>query len=106
MLKLDAARARVVVGPRAALVSRTVLLRDVNWLADAEAAFDCAVKVRSMRPPAAARVTPLAGRAARVELAMAEYAIAPGQACVFYREGRVLGGGWIASAEAIQTAAE
>ena len=58
------------------------------------------VKVRSMRPPVAATVTPLAGGAARVELAAPEDAIAPGQACVFYEAGgsRVLGGGWIAAA--------
>ncbi len=106
VLKLDAARARVVVGPRAALASRVIHLHDVNWLADADAPFDCAVKVRSMRPPVAARVEKLPGSRARVELVMAEDAVAPGQACVFYKDGRVLGGGWIASAQAIQTAAE
>jgi tRNA-specific 2-thiouridylase len=41
-----------------------------------------------------------------VELASAEEAVAPGQACVFYQEGRVLGGGWIKQAEPLQTAAE
>ena len=48
-----------------------------------------------MRPPVAAMVTPLPGGAAKVELAQAEEAIAPGQACVFYDGPRVLGGGWI-----------
>jgi tRNA-specific 2-thiouridylase len=57
-----------------------------------------------MRPPVAARVTRLADGAARVELA--EDAVAPGQACVFYREGRVLGGGWIARALPVAAAAE
>jgi tRNA-specific 2-thiouridylase len=41
-----------------------------------------------------------------VELAAPEDAIAPGQACVFYKEGRVLGGGWIARAEPASMAAE
>jgi tRNA-specific 2-thiouridylase len=106
VLKLDAARARVVVGPRSALASRVIHLNNVNWLASADAPFDCAVKVRSMRPPVAARVEKLPGGGARVELVMAEDAVAPGQACVFYKDGRVLGGGWIASAEAVQAAAE
>ena len=106
VLSLDAAHARVVVGPRAALGASAILLRDVNWLAAAEAPFDCTVKVRSMRPPVAARVTPLSGRAARVELLAAEDSVAPGQACVFYTQGRVLGGGWIARAELAQQAAE
>jgi tRNA-specific 2-thiouridylase len=106
VLKLDAVRARVVVGPRSALASRVIALHNINWLADADAPFDCAVKVRSMRPPVAARVTPLPGNTARVELASAEDAVAPGQACVFYQEGRVLGGGWIKQAEAVRSAAE
>jgi tRNA-specific 2-thiouridylase len=103
VLKLDAINARVVVGPRAALASTSILLKEVNWLGDHDAAFEARgpfearVKVRSMRPPVAATVTPLAGAAARVALAAPEEAVAPGQACVFYEAAgsRVLGGGWI-----------
>jgi tRNA-specific 2-thiouridylase len=97
-----------VVGPREALGSNTIVLRDVNWLVTAETAFDCAVKVRSMRPPVAARVTPLPDHAALVELDAAEHSVAPGQACVFYESGgsRVLGGGWIARANSERVAAE
>jgi len=102
VLKLDAVNARVVVGPRSALASSTIELHGVNWLAPQDAPFAARVKVRSMRPPVAATVTPLADGAARVELAAPEEAIAPGQACVFYgAEGsRVLGGGWIARSRA------
>ena len=100
VLKLDAAHARVVVGPRSALASTSILLKEVNWLGDhgpqSPAPFEARVKVRSMRPPVAALVTPLSG-GAKVELAAPEDAIAPGQACVFYEAAgtRVLGGGWI-----------
>ena len=104
VLKLDAANARVVVGPRAALAASAFTLRAVNWLAPATGAFECAVKVRSMRPPVPARVTPLDGGGARVELLAPEDSVAPGQACVFYDGSRVLGGGWIA-AEATAAAA-
>jgi tRNA-specific 2-thiouridylase len=105
VVRLDSARARVVVGPRAALASSSIILRDVNWLETfSDSAMDCTVKVRSMRPPVAARVTPLAGRTAQVELAVAEDAIAPGQACVFYDGSRVLGGGWIAAQAAAAAA--
>jgi len=102
VLKLDAAKAQVVVGPRSALASSVVTLKDVNWLAPPDAAFEARVKVRSMRPPVAAKVIPLAGGAARVELAAPEEAIAPGQACVFYAtdSSRVLGGGWITAPQA------
>src|SRR5882757_5998909 len=100
VFKLDAANARVIVGPRSALGSSTMMLREVNWLAahGFAAPFECRVKTRSMRPPVAATVTPLPDGAARVDLAAPEDAIAPGQACVFYEAhgSRVLGGGWIA----------
>jgi tRNA-specific 2-thiouridylase len=96
--RLDAANARVVVGPRSSLKCRSIVLRDVNWLADPVDAKACAVKVRSMRPPVAATVTAGADASAVVELVHGEEAIAPGQACVFYKGSRVLGGGWITSA--------
>jgi tRNA-specific 2-thiouridylase len=107
VLKLDPVNARVVVGPRGALGSSIILLKEVNWLAATAAPFAARVKVRSMRPPVAARVTPLRDGAARVELAAPEDAIAPGQACVFYEEtgSRVLGGGWITASERGQAAA-
>src|SRR6201996_1145977 len=99
VLSLDAAKARVVVGPRSALSASAITLKDVNWLGASDQPFECSVKVRSMRPPVAARVTPLAGGAARVDLLAAEDSVAPGQACVFYKDSRVLGGGWITGAE-------
>ena len=40
-----------------------------------------------------------AGRA-EVTLLAPEFGVSPGQACVFYEGARVLGGGWIAKAEA------
>jgi tRNA-specific 2-thiouridylase len=104
VIRLDAAKARVIVGPRAALASSSITLRDVNWLAPSSAPMDCTVKVRSMRPPVAATVTPLPGGAARVDLAAPEDAIAPGQACVFYDGSRVLGGGWIVAESAAAAA--
>jgi tRNA-specific 2-thiouridylase len=103
---IDAARARVVVGPRSALASRRVNVRDVNWLAPMREAFACAVKVRSTRSPTPARVVPLADGGAMVELLSPEESVAPGQACVFYDGSRVLGGGWIAKPATAQIAAE
>ena len=107
VLKLDPVNARVVVGPRGLLGSSSAVLRNVNWLAVPDAPFEARVKVRSMRPPVAATVIPLADGAARVDLAMPEDAIAPGQACVFYApdNSRVLGGGWIVAAEPVSAAA-
>ncbi|TVQ57055.1 MAG: tRNA 2-thiouridine(34) synthase MnmA [Rhodobacteraceae bacterium] len=101
VVRLDPAARRVVVGPRAALETRTFAIASVNWLGDAP--FEdapregraLAVKVRSTRPAADAIVTPTGPDRALVTLAAGETGVAPGQACVFYDGTRVLGGGWI-----------
>ena len=106
VVRLDAREARVVVGPREFLRTRTIELKDVNWLAPVEA-HDCLVKVRSTRAGVPARVVPHEDGRATVEIAGGEEGVAPGQACVFYAEdgARVLGGGWIARAEPVRSAA-
>jgi tRNA-specific 2-thiouridylase len=102
VVRLDADSRRVVVGPREALDTTTFAIDQVNWLGDED--FEAAppegwalsVKVRSTRTPADALVRPIGGARAEVTLAAAETGVAPGQACVFYRGTRVMGGGWIA----------
>ena len=100
VLRLDPATRRVIVGPKSALATRRVPIRDVNWLGDTP--FDGAehhieVKVRSTKPPRPAIIRPLSATEAEVELLDPEDGISAGQACVFYEPGstRVLGGGWI-----------
>jgi len=107
VVRLEADTRKVVVGPRAALATRTIRLHDVNWIGDGALAGErreVFVKVRSTRPPRAAWLT--AGRdGVEVELADGEEGVAPGQACVFYdsAEGgaRVLGGGFIRETAAV-----
>ena len=103
VIKLDADKRQVVVGPPEALKTREVKLKEINWLGDAAISdapaqgHEILVKVRSTRPPIPARLFPSGDGTARVELLEAEAGVSPGQACVFYApEGsRVLGGGWI-----------
>jgi tRNA-specific 2-thiouridylase len=101
VLRLDPAARQVIVGPRAALSTRMVPLREINWLGDvpfeSRPEWHLNVKVRSTRPPRAAIVRPLSSTEAEVELLDPEDGISAGQACVFYDpEGsRVFGGGWI-----------
>ena len=109
VVKLDPARARVIVGPKNALETRKLTLRDINWLGDGpfeavpEEGVEVLAKVRSTRAPVPARLR-RDGEGATVELLDGEEGVAPGQACVFYEAadgGRVLGGGWIARAESL-----
>ncbi|HWT29487.1 MAG TPA: tRNA 2-thiouridine(34) synthase MnmA [Propylenella sp.] len=102
VVRLDAENARVIVGPREALATRSIALRDFNWLGDGAleevGALPVYARVRSTRPPAAA-VLDLQDGAPIVHLSGDEMGVAPGQACVLYDgEGagaRVLGGGTI-----------
>jgi tRNA-specific 2-thiouridylase len=109
VVSLDAARARVTVGPRDAIRVRNIELSDVNWLVGAPdemaRGLECLAKVRSTRPPVPARVRSRDDGGALVELPQGEDAVAPGQACVFYDGSRVLGGGWIAATEPLRAVA-
>ncbi len=102
VLRLDAAKRQVVVGPRAALARRRVILRELNWLAGPvpDEGLDVSVKLRSAQPAVAARLFVRDGDAAELELYTPEYGVAPGQAGVIYDGDRLLGGGWIARSEA------
>ncbi len=116
VVRLDAASRRVVVGPRDALRTSRIRLRDINWLGDGtiEQALqthpEVFVKVRSTRPPQAAWLREGADGGIDVELIASEDGVSPGQACAFYDaaegQARVLGGGIIASTVAAPRAKE
>ncbi|PTX01071.1 tRNA 2-thiouridine(34) synthase MnmA [Pararhodobacter aggregans] len=101
VIRLDPDQRHVVVGPKEALATKTVPVREINWLGDE--AFDSRpewpmrVRIRSTKPPAEAILRPTGPTTAFVELLTPEDGVSPGQACVFYApEGnRVFGGGWI-----------
>ena len=101
VVALDPALKRVIVGPREALSTRRVPLREINWLGDtsfdSRTEWQVSVRIRSTRPPRPAVLRPVSATEAEVELLSPEDGVSPGQACVFYGDGdaRVLGGGWI-----------
>ena len=110
VVRLDAHTRRVVVGPRAALRTARMQLRNVNWLGEgsleqvlADERLELFVKVRSTRAPRPAWLRSCAG-GVEIELVDGEDGVSPGQACVFYDaaegQARVLGGGFIKSASA------
>ena len=103
-MRLDSDKRLVIVGPRSALATHVVELRDVNWIGDGDLpalaadGLDLAVRLRSTRPPVPAKLR-IKGNTFCVELLQGEDGVSPGQACVFYESieprARVLGGGFI-----------
>lgn len=109
VVQLDATARRVIVGPRDALATRRIRLRDVNWLGDGTLddlpaeGVEVAVRVRSTRPPRSARLA-RGMDGIYVTLVDSEDGVSPGQACVIYAgeddRARILGGGIIAETAA------
>jgi tRNA-uridine 2-sulfurtransferase len=95
VVKIDASAHRIVVGPKELLACKTIELKDLNLLVDEIPNAPIEVKIRSTQASVPATVIVHDNCTATVELASAEYGVAPGQACVFYRGSQVLGGGWI-----------
>jgi len=104
--RIDAAARQVIVGPREALLTTALTLKEVNWLGEETLDAACAAgrpvlaRVRSTREPVAGRLAMVDGEIG-VVLDVLEEGVAPGQACALYAPeapDRVLGGGFIASA--------
>ena len=109
VVRLEPDAKRVIVGPREALLTRALTLKETNWLGD-EASIEAAAsagklvlaRVRSTRDPVAARLT-MQDDVVSVMFASPDEGVSPGQACVLYdpeAPTRVLGGGFIAATEA------
>lgn len=95
VVKINPENKQVVVGEEEHLASVDFAIKDVNWLIDApEKPIEVDIKVRSSMSPISGRVIS-DGQNAKVTLNNPHKAISPGQACVFYDNDRVLGGGWI-----------
>jgi len=105
VVRIDAAARQVIVGPREALLTSALALKETNWigdLANLAAACDAGrpvlARVRSTREPVPGRLA-VVDDAPAVIFAAPEEGVAPGQACALYAPEsptRLLGGGFIA----------
>ena len=100
VMRIEPETARVIVGPKAALLEQSFALHGVNWLGPDAALSDegraVVMKLRNTHVPITGTVFGDGAGGAKVVLDQPEAAVTPGQACVFYDGTRVLGGGWIA----------
>lgn len=101
VLEILPAENRVVVGGEDELAVGGLTGERLHWIDPGEGAaaagegVEVTVRIRSRHPGVGARVRALPGGRAEVELAEPQRGVAPGQAAVFYRGTRVLGGCWI-----------
>ncbi|AZL16217.1 tRNA 2-thiouridine(34) synthase MnmA [Rickettsiales endosymbiont of Stachyamoeba lipophora] len=99
VVKIDPNNNEVIVGPEEFLSKTTFTIRDINWIGEQDFAnqpeFNAFIKLRSTHKGAFANIKPTSEFSAEVKLFSPERAITPGQACVFYDNDLVLGGGWI-----------
>ncbi len=98
VVELDPARNRVVVGDETALDRDELIVERCNWIPYdvPPETIRASAKIRYNHPGTPATITPLPDGKAKVKLDIPQRAITPGQACVFYDEDLVVGGGWIA----------
>jgi tRNA-specific 2-thiouridylase len=98
VVRIEPATNTVWVGGEADLLGRELAARELSWVdGPPPGPLACQARIRSRSPEAEALVIPLPDGRVKVAFAEPQRAIAAGQAVVFYRDGKVLGGGWIDS---------
>lgn len=96
VVRVDADKNEVIVGPKEALARDIITINDCNWMIDIpDEGLDISVKLRSVSKPSGAKLFKAENGEAEIHLDTSQYGIARGQAAVCYAGDRVLGGGWI-----------
>ncbi len=103
VIKINADKNTVTVGPRESLIINNIQLRELNILgSNKELEETISIKVRSTGKLLKAKIN-IKNNNADVKILDEETGISPGQACVFYSKDnfgdKVLGGGWIHATE-------
>ncbi len=105
VININGAEGKVTVGGNDDLLSRTLIARDLNWIAvdglhdsgpNTNTPMRVQAKIRHRHEPAPAVLENAPNGEVRVTFDEPQRAITPGQAVVFYQDDLVIGGGWIA----------
>jgi tRNA-specific 2-thiouridylase len=101
VIRKDPERNALVVGPRSQLQRTTCIVDQVTFTAGAPPApqFQAVGRIRYHAPHSPLAVEMLDACHARVAFKEPQWAVAPGQSLVLYRNDEVLGGGLIAASE-------
>ncbi len=91
-----------MVGDASSLLAPALRVEGVSWVAGSPPAspIEARIRIRYRHEGAAGRIAPQGGSGAEISFLEPVRAVSPGQAAVFYAGDEVLGGGWIARADA------
>lgn len=98
VIKIDPKNNIVFVGEEKFLQNHKFKIRDLNWLIEKpkiNQKITAKVRLRSNHIEQNANIKVIDNNCAIVTMKTPTRAITPGQACVFYQDSQVLGGGWI-----------
>jgi tRNA-uridine 2-sulfurtransferase len=97
VLSIDPEKNRVVVGDDETLRTASFEVTGTSWVSIAApfSSIRASVKIRHKHEPALATIEVTGENSARITFDVAQRAVTPGQAAVFYDGDVVLGGGWI-----------
>ena len=97
VVKIDAEKNQVIVGPKSALYSQALRAEKASWVAGEppDAEFDCEIKIRNLHVPAKAHVCVEADGTFSAHFAAPQISVTAGQSAVLYDGDIVLGGGII-----------
>jgi len=96
VVEIDDDSKRVVVGKKHELLSTGLTARAVNWQErPSESEFEAEAQIRYRAPAVACVIQPQSDQRCEVRFHEPVAAVTPGQAAVFYRGEKLLGGGWI-----------
>ncbi len=97
VLAIEPGENQVVVGEERDLLAPGLSGERLHWIGPGFGLreVEATVKIRSRHPGVAARIRPLGDGKVEIDFAEPQRGVTPGQAAVFYRGTRVLGGCWI-----------
>ena len=97
VVRIDAQKNQVVIGPKEALYSTTLRADHVSWIAGQAPAkqFACEIKIRNLHVPAKASVTVDDDGSFNAVFEKPQLSVTAGQSAVLYDGDIVLGGGII-----------
>jgi tRNA-specific 2-thiouridylase len=97
---IDQKRNILVIAPQQDIYGKNLLAEELNFIAVKKLSkpVKAKAKIRSAHTAAACTISPVGRHKAEVEFSTGQWAITPGQAVVFYKGNKVLGGGTIIKA--------